>query len=322
MVSHAAPHALSHAQVLDTTADNKTHQSPYNSEAPWRMFFQQRYKFRKARPRPCLDKMLVSTFGKYGDNVGEFDTPSGVCVNADDQLIVADALNHRIQVFDSNQKFLLSFGSEGNDFGQFQQPNAVCVCFMGQIVVADGKNHRIQVFSKNGVFLFGFAVIGVPLCVCLDQHDNIVVGTPTHIQKFNLSGVEISSFKLPNCATSVAVNSANKLYCLFHNDNRIFCFDENGYILTSIAIPGDIDSTPKTMLITNSDDIILADALKNSISLYNSTGLFVDRVFGLAPHGRFLTFGLTLDSVGRIYAADVFSHRIQMFRPPSSIIAQ
>ena len=43
-------------------------------------------------------------FGEFGILEGQFTEPSGVAVNAQGDIIVADTNNHRIQIFDSNGK--------------------------------------------------------------------------------------------------------------------------------------------------------------------------------------------------------------------------
>ena len=43
-------------------------------------------------------------FGEFGVLEGQFTEPSGVAVNAQGDIIVADTNNHRIQIFDSNGK--------------------------------------------------------------------------------------------------------------------------------------------------------------------------------------------------------------------------
>lgn len=44
-------------------------------------------------------------FGEFGVLEGQFTEPSGVAVNSQGDIIVADTNNHRIQVFDSNGSF-------------------------------------------------------------------------------------------------------------------------------------------------------------------------------------------------------------------------
>ena len=48
-------------------------------------------------------------FGEFGVLEGQFTEPSGVAVNAQGDIIVADTNNHRIQIFDSNGNVVAFF---------------------------------------------------------------------------------------------------------------------------------------------------------------------------------------------------------------------
>jgi hypothetical protein len=53
---------------------------------------------------PRMGFRLLQTLGredrKMGSGVGEFNLPMGMCVDENNSLLVADALNHRVQFFD------------------------------------------------------------------------------------------------------------------------------------------------------------------------------------------------------------------------------
>lgn len=42
---------------------------------------------------------IKSKFGKLGSFIGEFDGPVGFCVDSNDDIVIADKKNHRVQVF-------------------------------------------------------------------------------------------------------------------------------------------------------------------------------------------------------------------------------
>ena len=44
-------------------------------------------------------------FGEFGVMEGQFTEPSGVAVNAQNDIVVADTNNHRIQIFDKEGRF-------------------------------------------------------------------------------------------------------------------------------------------------------------------------------------------------------------------------
>ena len=101
---------------------------------------------------------FVRKLGCYGQNLGQFNIPTGVTYLNDDEILVADQLNNRIQQFNvKTGNFVKSFGKRGTGEGELQNPLTVCLDSEGRVVVADCKNDRIQVLTKDGkpVFKFG-----------------------------------------------------------------------------------------------------------------------------------------------------------------------
>ena len=76
-----------------------------------------------------------------------FRYPSGIAVDASDNVFVADTFNHRIQQFDTAGNFISEWGSEGSGNGSFNLPFGVAADSSGTIYVADTFNHRIQQFD-------------------------------------------------------------------------------------------------------------------------------------------------------------------------------
>ena len=94
----------------------------------------------------------------HGENPGQLNTPAGVTYLNDDEILVADDGNSRIQQFNvETGNFVKSFGKEGTGDGEFQNPEGICMDGEGHIVVADCGNNRIQVLTKDGkpVLKFG-----------------------------------------------------------------------------------------------------------------------------------------------------------------------
>ena len=64
-------------------------------------------------------------WGGHGTNPGEFLRPQGLFIDESDHLWVADAGNHRIQVFDATgdaAKLVRQFGTQGDELGQLSYP--------------------------------------------------------------------------------------------------------------------------------------------------------------------------------------------------------
>ena len=60
------------------------------------------------------DVTHLRSFGRPGQNNGEFDFPTGIAFDSHGNIVVADNDNHRVQVFDRNDNFLSKFGQQGS----------------------------------------------------------------------------------------------------------------------------------------------------------------------------------------------------------------
>nr|NVI70106.1 brain tumor [Cucujiformia] len=118
-------------------------------------------------------------FGEFGVMEGQFTEPSGVAVNAQNDIIVADTNNHRIQIFDKEGRFKFQFGECGKRDGQLLYPNRVAVVrTSGDIIVTErSPTHQIQIYNQYGQFVrkFGANILQHPRGVTVDNKGRIVV---------------------------------------------------------------------------------------------------------------------------------------------------
>ena len=70
-----------------------------------------------------------------------------------DHLYISDSLNHRVQKFTKDGKFLGKWGELGDGPGQLNMPWGVTLDGQGDVFVADWRNDRIQKFDHKGRFL-------------------------------------------------------------------------------------------------------------------------------------------------------------------------
>ena len=103
------------------------------------------------------DGNFVRKFGSYGEGPGELCIPAGLAFLNDDELLVVDDGNGRIQQFNvQTGNFVKSFGKEGTGDGEFLEPEGIFLSDEGHVIVADYRNKRIQVLDKDGKFTFKF----------------------------------------------------------------------------------------------------------------------------------------------------------------------
>ena len=109
------------------------------------------------------DGEFIFQWGGHGDQPGEFLRPQNLAIDQNDHIWVADACNHRIQVFDAtgNQaKLLKVWGEEGNEPGKLRYPYDLVLDGEGHIYVCEFGNHRVQKFTLDGKFLGMWGNIG------------------------------------------------------------------------------------------------------------------------------------------------------------------
>ena len=92
---------------------------------------------------------------------GDFARPSGLAVDREGNLYVADTLNNRIEIFDGDGKFVTTFGKSGDGPGYFARPKGVAIDSDNHIWVVDGMQDRVQVFNQEAQLLISFGGHGL-----------------------------------------------------------------------------------------------------------------------------------------------------------------
>lgn len=137
-------------------------------------------------------------FGSHGSEAGQFIRPQNLTIDAHDRIWVADACNHRIQVFDvsgEQAKLVSMWGEQGKLPGQLSYPYDLLLDQQGHVYVAEFGNHRIQKFTLEGESLGCWGVPGRreqqlsrPWAIVQDQRGRIhILDTYNHrVQRIRL----------------------------------------------------------------------------------------------------------------------------------------
>jgi DNA-binding beta-propeller fold protein YncE len=91
--------------------------------------------------------------GSHGPGDQQFLRPQKLDIDAEDRLWIADACNHRIQVFDcrgGEAKLDRVWGTAGSELGQLRYPYDLALDGQGHVYVAEFGNSRIQKFDLAG----------------------------------------------------------------------------------------------------------------------------------------------------------------------------
>ena len=250
-------------------------------------------------------------FGEFGINDSQFTEPSGVTINTNNEIIVADTNSHRIQIFDRDGNFKFKFGECGKRDGQLLYPNRVSIVRQtGDIVVTErSPTHQIQIYNKYGQFLrkFGAAILQHPRGVYVDYNGRIIVVEckVMRVIIFDLNGNVLNKFncskylEFPNgvcCSRPTASNGFREE--IYISDNRAHCikvFDYNGNYLRQIGGEG-ITNYPIGVGINGNNEILVADNHNNfNLTVFTQDGQLINALESKVKHAQCFDVGLMDD---------------------------
>ena len=204
----------------------------------------------------------LRTIGSMGSNTGQFQCPEGISFLNDNEVLIADFGNCRIQRLNIRTGTAVkSFGQEGRGKGEFDRPIDVTVNDGERIVVTEYGNNRIQVMSKEGESIFTFGDRGPeklhhPTC-CIHHKNMFLVSdldnncikafdqSGTFLYKFGKVGSQDGQFDPPR---SLLVDSSGYLLVCDSGNNRVQQFSLDGRFtgkcITRLSRPVAITKAP------------------------------------------------------------------------------
>ncbi len=103
---------------------------------------------------------LLHVIGGEGTGDGQFsDEAVGLVINSRGHLLVVDAGNCRVQVFDLQGNFIRSYAKQGTGKGEFLDPQGIVVDQHDLAYVTDRKRNDVQVFSPQGEYLYSIGAV-------------------------------------------------------------------------------------------------------------------------------------------------------------------
>jgi DNA-binding beta-propeller fold protein YncE len=186
--------------------------------------------------------------GGKGTGKGEFDSPTGIAVDANGNILVADTMNGRIEKFSPTGAFISAIGTKGTGHGQLAEPNGIAIDGTGNIYVAEvAHSHRVQKLTPDGTFIAEWTPgLYGPRRIAIGSDGSIYVvdSGRNRIVKFSPDGQVLATWGSEGSGdgqfkglSSVAVDPANKVYVADSLNSRIQVFDSNGKFLTKWSIP-------------------------------------------------------------------------------------
>ena len=274
------------------------------------------HRIRKITSSGAVTTLAGSGTADFSDGVGNlasFSTPTGVCVDATDNVYVADNINNLIRkitpsglvttLAGSTTGFVYIFGQVTN----FLHPSGVCFDVTGNIIVADTDGHRIwKILGNNTNTVINIAGsipgskdgTGTPIAmstrkVCSDFDGNIYATESGYnrIRKITPSGIVTSYVGNTNGTNNGTLATAQFGY------PEDLCFD------------------------TSTGNIYVADTGNHRIRKITPTGVvstLAGSTSGFADGTSAQFWGpkaVCTDPAGNIYVADTFNFRVRKITP-------
>jgi len=162
------------------------------------------------------------------------------------RILVADTLNHRIQLFDLKGNYLFSLGDARQGNGPFNRPFGISADQAGNIYVCDTWNHCIQIFDEKGRFLRKFHKLGkgpgrllFPYSVGVLSNGKVIVSDES--RKLSIFSAEgnflqfIGSHNVGN-PRSVFVDSGDTILVVDNGVNSLFAFSKEGKTMSRLGL--------------------------------------------------------------------------------------
>jgi subtilisin family serine protease/streptogramin lyase len=261
----------------------------------------------------------VSTFGTAGSNAGELQAPWGLDVDAQGNIWVADAYNHRVQKFSSSGTFLTQFGTFGTGNGQFKEPLDIAVALNGDLLVTDGANNRVQRFNSNGQYLSQFGKAGTgdgqftePWGIDVAANGDVWVVDARYyrVQQFTSGGSfirKVSGFEGPR---GIAIDSSGNVWVTESGAGKVHKLSAAGTKLAQFTLPG-TEPAPQAIDVKPSGHLIVADRWGDEILQFSPEGELVGEFGGgqiVEPRGVATAPG------GVVYVSNTWRDGVEIWR--------
>lgn len=254
------------------------------------------------------DGDYLKTYGTTGvpyvtDNA-HINTAQGVAVDTDGSILVTEREGYRLIKLDAqgNQVWTVGeagvWGDDNEHFGAYWGgvQGSPAIDAYHKIYVADSPNNKIKIYNSNG----------------------------THYSTFGSWGQSNDQFDYPTFVSISPVNG--DIYVADSYNHRVQVFSANFVYKATLGYTGESGSDnehfsfPQGIAIDQSGNIFIGDHLNNRVQkcFITESGYTCDTLIGETgvndgEFGHIAPRGIEIDNQGRVYVADDWNGRVQIF---------
>uniref|UniRef100_A0A669EFJ0 RING-type E3 ubiquitin transferase n=1 Tax=Oreochromis niloticus TaxID=8128 RepID=A0A669EFJ0_ORENI len=226
------------------------------------------------------DGQFKMRFGVRGRSPGQLQRPTGVTVDVNGDIVVADYDNRWVSIFSPDGKFKNKIGA-----GRLMGPKGVAVDKNGHIITVDNKACCVFIFQSNGKL----------------------------VTKFGGRGTSDRQFAGPHF---VAVNNKNEIIVTDFHNHSVKVYSADGEFLFKFGSHGEGNgqfNAPTGVAVDANGNIIVADWGNSRIQVFDSTGSFLSYI-NTSADPLYGPQGLALTSDGHVAVADSGNHCFKVYR--------
>jgi DNA-binding beta-propeller fold protein YncE len=263
----------------------------------------------------------IKEWGGRGGAEGLFNYPTGIAVDRNGYIYVADTLNNRIQRFRADGSFDCVWRES------FRSPLGIITDSQGNIYIAGGNTGNVQKFSSSGSLIRSWQGLGSPCGIALDPSERFIyvseerddtiaeidMATDT-IKRFGETGTANGQFDHPS---GVATDTNGNIYVVDIGNSRIQIFGHDLVYQDQINLVNNYQPNKSWPIIYDikiaaTGAVYFSNMHNDSIDIYEN-GNFSHQIgtTGDVP-GKFNEpNGLAFDANGNLYIADKNNYRFQ-----------
>ncbi|XP_078609930.1 uncharacterized protein LOC144881078 [Branchiostoma floridae x Branchiostoma japonicum] len=276
---------------------------------------------------------FIHSFGGIGTEKGQFIAPMGLTICPKGRIIIADTGNDRVQLFDIDGKWQKAIYVGQHRTAAPRYPTAVACrsfCSPGDVLVTCPLTGELLQFGLNGnTETRGLARLHVESCngvVLLDKGNTVVISEDRHNTiatytraKFSSGSVRYVKTKTHNILNgpfcepqNINTDGLSNIYVSDIGDSTVKVLDKYGDL--KLIIGKDILEYPTGVCVDNSGNVIVADAEKNTLEIFDSDGHYlgtlIPEIEGLKAPWE---IALTPDQT-KLIVVDGENHRVLVYR--------
>ncbi|CAF0887706.1 unnamed protein product [Didymodactylos carnosus] len=276
-----------------------------------------------------------------GSGINQLSDPTGLYVDDDQTIYVADHSNHRIVEWKrgaTSGQVIAGATEQGNDAYQLNTPYDVILDKeTGSVIICDNGNYRVVRWPRrNGTS--GETIISNTRSrgLTMDRNGSLYVvdGAKNEVRRYRMGDTEGtvvaggngagSRLDQLNNASHVFVDRDHSVYVSDSGNNRVMKWEEGakGGIVVAGGL-GEADSLsrligPRGIVVDQLGTVYVADYGNHRIMRWPKQETHGSVIAGGNGQGAqsnqlYYPYGLSFDRHGNLYVADTYNHRVQKF---------